>query len=217
MTTYTFLQTPLQPFQPDFQPSVGNLDVMVRPPLPDGRCDGAGMGWVDEQGPTPSDAALLELTLRAASRRAGSCSSMAESSPVRRIEHARVAREVGRWVAAVASVRAGAVPGGDRACFAGGGTVPPNLSAQQPLDTESLLGEWPSAVQAALREEALPGADIDLPLTDYGRVACALLDNGIDPTAGGTVHALHKLFSIYLDAREHPGLTAYEPPPPVNY
>ena len=176
---------------------------MVKPPRPDGAADGCGSAWVDEPGPEQSEPTLLDLQLRAASRRSGAGET--EPSHVRAIEHARVAREVGRWVASVADVRRAAAAGG----AAGAPPRPPPLP-----DLERLLHEWPPAVQAALVAAPLPSADLDVSLADYLRIACALLD--VPVRANGLVHAAYALFALFLDARDHPGLAAYTLPDPVG-
>ena len=148
----------------------------------------------DEPGPEQSDPTLLDLHLCAASRRAGGAGAgEPEPAHVRSVEASRVPREVGRWLASVAELRRTA-PVGARA-------------AAPPADlVERLLRVWPPGVQAALAAAPLPGADLDASFADYARLACALLDV---PVRASLVHALHAMFALYVDAREHPALAAY--------
>lgn len=155
-----------------------------------------GIDVLDEPGPAQSDAVLLDLQLRAASRRAG-----AEPALVRRIEHASVAREVGRWISSVAEAHRGSA------------AAPPPPASTPPLpDVSRLLErEWPPALQALLETTPLPSAELDVSLPEYARIICALLD--IPVRGGSLVHALHALFALLIECGEHPGLAAVTLPP----
>ena len=65
----TSLDTPLRPFIPDYMAAVGAPDAFLKPPRPDGKDDPLGLRVVDEPALHQSDAVVLELHLRAMSKR----------------------------------------------------------------------------------------------------------------------------------------------------
>ena len=73
----------MRPFLPDFIPAPGDIDEFIKPPHPDGRDDDWGLRRLDEPSLLQSDPTVLDLQLRALSKRSG-----LEPVTVRALEHA---------------------------------------------------------------------------------------------------------------------------------
>lgn len=73
----------MRPFLPDFIPAPGDIDEFIKPPHPDGRDDDWGLRRLDEPSLLQSDPTVLDLQLRALSKRSG-----LEPVAVRALEHA---------------------------------------------------------------------------------------------------------------------------------
>ena len=63
------LDTSLKCFIPDYIPAVGEMDAFIKIPQPDGKSDDLGLRVLDEPAATQSDATVLELQLRAISKK----------------------------------------------------------------------------------------------------------------------------------------------------
>ncbi|KAJ1627938.1 intraflagellar transport complex B protein 46 C terminal-domain-containing protein [Pavlovales sp. CCMP2436] len=63
-------------------------------------------------------------------------------------------------------------------------------------DVEELMQIWPAEFEEILDSVRLPGANIDMPLKDYAKLVCAVLDI---PVHGSVVEPLHLLFSLFSD------------------
>jgi len=63
-------------------------------------------------------------------------------------------------------------------------------------DIDTLMEEWPPQVEEALKENEIPGAELEATLAEYAKIACALLDI---PFYDNLVEPLHVLFSLYLE------------------
>ena len=79
-------------------------------------------------------------------------------------------------------------------------------------NVESLLQEWPPAVEALLRSAGLPPADLDVPLKDYADIVCGMCElrftfrDGITgmldiPVFKSRIQSLHVLFSLFGEMR----------------
>lgn len=56
-------------FVPDYLPSIGQIDTFIKVPRPDGKPDGLGLTQLDEPATVESDRTVLELQLRAISKK----------------------------------------------------------------------------------------------------------------------------------------------------
>jgi len=126
---------PLYPFHTEYIPIAGEVDEFVKPPRPDGREDVLGTRRVDEAGVTQSDPTVLDLQLRAVSKKSG-----LEPMSLKVIEHAeKNPKEILKWVASIAELRRSAPP--------------PSVRYSRPMpDIEELMQEWPAAFEQKLRE-----------------------------------------------------------------
>ncbi len=73
-------------------------------------------------------------------------------------------------------------------------------------DIEPLMQEWPPEMEDAFSQIMFPGSDIDMPLSEYAKVICGLLDIPVHKLGNkkGLVEALHLLFSLYAEFKENP-------------
>jgi len=73
-------------------------------------------------------------------------------------------------------------------------------------DIESLMQEWAPEMEDAFGQLALPGSDIDLPLGEYAKVICGLMDIPVYKLGNkkSIIEALHLLFSLYAEFKENP-------------
>eukprot|EP00953_Heterococcus_sp_UTEX-ZZ885_P035395 18278-Heterococcus_DN1.PRE.4 len=93
------LDTSLKCFVPDYIPTVGEMDAFVKVPRPDGQADGLGFKVLDEPTANQSDATVLELQLRAISKKRHG------DVAVRSIENAHKSpQEIERWIASIAEL-----------------------------------------------------------------------------------------------------------------
>jgi intraflagellar transport protein 46 len=184
------LSTKLKPFIPDFIPSVGEIDPFLKPARPDGDEDLLGLARLDEPAPQQSDATVLELQLRALSKKSNLEPTFVRSIP----DASKNPREIQKWIDSIEDLHRS--------------KPAPQVRYSKPMpDIESLMQEWPEEVEAAISKAGLPSADIDLTLEEYSRVACAL--TGIPVHSSTTlVQSLHVLFTLYSEfrANQHFGM-----------
>jgi len=177
------LPTRLKPFVPDFTPSLGDIDPFLKPARPDGEPELLGLAKLDEPSSQQSDATVLELQLRALSKK-----SHLEPTTVRSIPLAdKNPREVQRWIDSVEELHRT--------------KPPPQVRYAKPMpDVEELMQEWPAEVEDLLQSIEAPSADLDLDLEEFARLACAL--TGV-PVHGSesVVQSLHVLFTLYAEFR----------------
>ena len=63
------LETRFKPFIPEFIPAVGDIDAFIKVPRPDGQTEKVGLTVLDEPAAKQSDPSVLDLQLRAISRK----------------------------------------------------------------------------------------------------------------------------------------------------
>jgi intraflagellar transport protein 46 len=177
------LDTKLKCFIPDFIPAVGQIDTFVKIPHPAMEPDYLGLRVLDEPAANQSDPTVLELQLRALSKK-----SVRGPIMVRSIENAsRDKKAVQSWIDSIKELhRAKPMP-----------TV--HYTRQMP-DIDSLMQVWPEELEQLMRDLSLPKADIDLDLKDYCRVVCALLDI---PVFNNMIEPLHVLFTLYMEFKSN--------------
>lgn len=156
-------------------------------PPPDGRRDELGLKVLDEPAALQSDEKVLELQLRAGSKKAHGDLS------IRSIEHAaKNPAEVERWIRSIQDLH----------------KLKPSVEVQYKRnmpDLDSLMQEWPPEFESTLREVALPKPEIDLSTEEYSKVLCAMLDI---PVHDSVVESLHLAFSLYMAFKENPHFAA---------
>lgn len=173
------LETRLRPFIPDYIPAVGDIDAMIKIPRVDGKESGLGLLVLDEPCAAQSDPTVLDLQLRSISKTAAT-----KAIAVKSVENVpQNIKVIDSWISSITTLHRDKPPQ----------TV--NYTKELP-NLEALMQEWPSDFEELLREAQLPGATLDVPLSDYASVVCALLDI---PVHKSKIESLHLLFSLYLE------------------
>ncbi|KAJ3033334.1 Intraflagellar transport protein 46 [Rhizophlyctis rosea] len=220
------LQAELKCFVPDYIPSIGDIDPMIKvaPPSrwPDesnkpvivATLPSSGLAVLDEPAINQSDPAVLDLTLRALSKGVPGTST---THNVRSIQlsfsqdpsAATGKKTLATWVQNLYDLHSH--------------KPPDKVTYTRPMpEVEALMAEWPAEVDRALesKEVALPSPDIDLTLPEYSRLLCAVLDipvhlqpkpsrpNAVNkagaptktsPSSRAHIEALHVLFTVYSE------------------
>jgi intraflagellar transport protein 46 len=80
-------------------------------------------------------------------------------------------------------------------------------------DIETLMQEWAPEMEEVFNQVALPGPEIDLPLAEYAKMICGILDIPVQKLGNkkSLVEALHLLFSLYAEFKENPHFRHQKP------
>lgn len=178
------LEPHIKCFVPEYIPAIGEMDAFVKVKRPDGLDSGLGLKILDEPCARQSDGHVLELQLRALSKK-----QHGEAS-VRAIDNAADNPAlVGSWIDSITALH---------------DSKPPAQVMYRKLypDIDVLMEEWPQAVEDALGEVELPGPDVDLDLQEYAKLVCVALDIPFHPEH--PAEALHVLFTLYATYRDNP-------------
>ncbi|RHZ16199.1 hypothetical protein DYB37_011854, partial [Aphanomyces astaci] len=183
------LETRLKCFVPEYIPAIGDMDTFLKIPRPDNEADQLGLKVLDEPTIAQSDATVLDLQLRATSKKKHG------DIVVRSIEHAeKNVKEIDRWIKSIADLHR---------------TKPPpqvHYTKTMP-DIETLMQVWPDEFEELLAKTQLPHADLDVTVDQYTRVICAILDI---PVYKNVYESLHVLFTLYLEFRSNQHFMNYE-------
>jgi intraflagellar transport protein 46 len=184
------IDTTLQPFIPDFIPTLGTSpDVFLKVPLPDGNDDPLGLELLDEPSGAQTDAAMMELQLRATSKVVGASHA---SATVRTMEGTQkeMSAQIDSWISNVAKLHKMNAP------------AEVQYSRDMP-DIDGLMQVWPEDLEQALVGQTLPGPELEIELEYYARMICGMLDIPVHP--GKITQSLHLLFTLYSEfqANQH--------------
>ena len=181
------IETKLKPFVPEFIPAIGDIDGFLKIPRPDGREDGLALAVVDEPCTKQSDPAVLNLQLRANSKK----SNLAPME-VRSVDPEKEPKAITSWIENIADMHAKK-------------PLPSVAYSKLMPDIEGLMQEWPQDFDKVLAQnpDALPDASLDVDVGGFARIVCALLDI---PVHDSVVESLHVLFTLYLEAKNHQGV-----------
>mmetsp|Transcript_35269 Transcript_35269/g.60937 ORF Transcript_35269/g.60937 Transcript_35269/m.60937 type:complete len:476 (+) Transcript_35269:90-1517(+) len=181
------LDTTLKCFIPDFIPAVGEMDAFIKVPSPDGNRDELGLKVLDEPSAHQSDSTVLELQLRAISKKQHG------DVAVRSIENAaKSPAEIEKWIKSIEDLH----------------RQKPSVDYQYKKnmpDIESLMQEWPEEFEEMLQKTTLPGPDMELSLEEYAKVICAIMDV---PVYDNLIESLHVIFSLYMEFKDNPHFAA---------
>lgn len=181
------LDSTLKCFIPDYIPAVGEMDAFIKIPPPDGQRDELGLRVLDEPASVQSDPTVLELQLRAISKKQHG------DVAVRSIDNAaKNPQEIDRWIKSIEDLH--------RSKHA----VEVQYKRNMP-DIELLMQEWPAEFEEILKTTNLPSADMDLSLEEYARVICAMMDV---PVYDNLIESLHVIFSLFMEFKENPHFAA---------
>ncbi|CAM9375428.1 unnamed protein product [Laminaria digitata] len=176
------LDTTLRCFVPDFIPAVGDMDAFLKVPRPDNNIDELGSKVLDEPSANQSDATVLELQLRAISKKQHG------DVAVRSIENAhKNPGEIDTWIQNINDLHR---------------TKPPpqvNYKKDMP-DIEVLMEAWPPEVEEILGNVNMLTPELDIPLEDYARMMCAVMDI---PVYDNLIESLHVLFTTFMEFKSN--------------
>jgi intraflagellar transport protein 46 len=172
----------LKCFIPDYVPSVGQIDAFLKVPRPDGQHNDLGLKLLDEPASVQSDPTVLDLQMRAISKRQHG------EAAVRSIENAsKDPKAVQKWIDSIVDLhRSKPLP-------------QVNYTKNMP-EIEPLMQVWPEEFEELLKEINLPGVDMDLSLTEYVKLICAIMDI---PVYGNVVESLHVLFTLFSEFKSN--------------
>lgn len=178
------MKTTFKCFIPEYIPSIGSIDSFIKVPRPDGKPDDLGLKFLDEPSVEQSDPTVLELQLRAISKRIQSGDVV-----VRSLDNAfENPMAIDKWINSITELHSSK-------------PLPQVTYRQAYPEIESLLQEWPEPFQEIIEKYPLPSPDLDLSLAEYAKLLCSLL--GI-PTYDNPIESLHVMFSLYLVIRDSP-------------
>lgn len=220
------IETRIKPFIPDFCPATGEVDPFLkpfRPPPPSASASSGpngsksklrtpgtplppppvgeeetdlGLKVLDEPALNQSDPTVLELQLRAHTKRAllaaGGSGSADGAMLVRALEQAdKNPKEITKWIASITALHKS--------------KPAPQVRHTRPMpDAEALMQAWPAKFESVLSQIPLPAPDIDMSTEEYAKFCCALLDVPVwSPPGSALVQSLHALFSLYCDFRSN--------------
>ena len=178
------LDTPLRCFIPEYIPAIGELDAFIKIPRPDGKEDGLGLRHLDEPSSNQSDPTVLELQLRAKSKKL-----QYGDVVVRSIENAdKNPSKIDRWIQDINELHRS--------------KPPPQVNYKKNMpEIETLLEVWPTEFESMLETVSLPSPDLDVSLLEYTKTLCALLDI---PVYENPIESLHLMFTLFIDFRNNP-------------
>lgn len=178
------LETPLKCFIPEYIPAIGELDAFIKIPRPDGKEDGCGLRYLDEPSSNQSDPTVLELQLRAKSKKL-----QYGDVAVRSIEHAdKNPQKIDKWIQDINDLHRS--------------KPPPQVNYKKNMpDIDKLMEAWPEEFESLLTTTSLPSPDLDLSLIDYVKVLSSILDI---PVYDNPIESLHLMFSLYLEFKNNP-------------
>ena len=182
------LETTLKCFIPEYIPAIGEMDAFIKVPRPDKKDEDLGLKYLDEPSATQSDPTVLELQLRAMSKKL-----QYGDVVVRSIENAsKSPGAIDKWIQNISDLHRS--------------KPPPQVHYRRNMpDIDALLDVWPEEFETMLETLKLPSPDLDLALSEYTKVLCAILDI---PVYENPIESLHQMFSLYMDFRNNPHLQA---------
>jgi len=178
------LESKIKCFIPDYVPSVGQIDAFLKVPRPDGQPSTLGLSLLDEPASNQSDSTVLDLQIRAVSKRQHG------DAAVRSIENAHKDKAaVQRWIDNLTELhRSKPLP-------------QVNYTKNMP-EIELLMQVWPEEIEEVIKTIDLPGVDMDIGLEDYVSLVCNVMDV---PVYKNKVESLHVLFTLFseFNANQH--------------
>ena len=152
---------------------------------PDGKPDELGLTVLDEPHAHQSDSTVLEMQLRAVTKK-----SNLKEMAVACIENAeKDTGRISRWIESIDELHRS--------------KPPPSVVYTDPMpDIESLMQVWPSEFEEILRNFEVPPAELDVSLDEYAQICCNLLDIPMHKSAVQSLHVFFTLFTEFT-ANQH--------------
>merc|ERR1712018_1073354 len=144
------LETRFKPFIPDFIPAVGDIDAFIKVPKPDGSKEQLGLQILDEPAAKQSDPSVLDLQLRAISKR-----STQKQAMVKKVDNTeKSTKAIHKWIKDISDLHRS--------------KPPPSVHYSKPMpDIDWLMQEWPPQVEEVLKETGIPTADFECDVATY--------------------------------------------------
>lgn len=157
-------------------------------PRPDGEPDRVGTLVLDEPAAHQSDRTILEMQLRARSKK------QHKDMAVVSMEHPFSGADIQRWIDNINELHRT--------------KPPPNVYYSQPMpDIESLMQVWPDDVEEMLQGGLkLPGGQMEMTLEEYAKTICAILDIPVHASkdeSSGLLQSLHLLFTLWSEFKNN--------------
>ncbi|KAH9403920.1 Intraflagellar transport protein 46 [Tyrophagus putrescentiae] len=177
------ISSKLKPFIPDYIPAVGDVDAFIKIPYPDKTIENRlGLAVLDEPSINQSDAALLQLKLKAVSKEIDSSKDSSLRETV--VQSSGTAQEIDTWIENIKHLHET--------------TARPDsvtmMSTHHKPDIEELMQEWHNELENALTVHSIPNPELDCSLDEYINILCAILDI---PVQSNKIASLHLMFSLY--------------------
>ena len=155
------------------------MDAFIKIPRPDASEDHLGLKFLDEPSSNQSDPTVLELQLRAQSKK-----MQYGDVAVRSIENAaKRPEEVDKWIRSIQDLHRS--------------KPPPQVNYRRNMpDIDAMLDMWPPEFEQALEGLQLPSPELDMSLPEYTRVLCAILDI---PVYDNPIESLHLMFTLFME------------------
>ncbi|EGT59375.1 CBN-DYF-6 protein [Caenorhabditis brenneri] len=172
------LKPQLRPFTIEYLPSLGDVDLFIKVPRPDDIEDNAGLSHLDEPPCHQSDATIVDMQIRNATKDAA---ILDDEVPVKLLEKAdEKPDEIKKWIADIKEFHKSKPAQ----------TV--HYKTQLP-DIETLMQEWAPKFEEILKTARVPGAELDVPLEKYVDICLNVLDI---PVGKSRIESLHLMFSL---------------------
>merc|ERR1711934_757261 len=173
----------LRPFIPDFIPAVGDIDAFLKIPRPDGKVDDLGLTHLAEATLIQSDATIIEMELRAQTKKADLGAQKVSS-----IANAQAnVPQIKKWIQSVDELHSS--------------KPATEVLYQQPMpDIEALMQVWPAQFEEELERTPLPPSNIDVSLEEYAKIICAIF--GV-PVKDNVIPSLHVLFTLFSEFNQN--------------
>ena len=185
---------PLKCFIPSYIPAIGEIDACLKIPRPDGKPDGLGLNVIDYEPCSrdeQSDPAVLELKLRALSKKKRSSHSLEDDDTVvRSISNANSMngrQDIMRWIKSIEDVHESS-------------RSAPKVHFKEIMPSiETLMEPWCEQFETALIEKQvrIPDVNLDISLAEYAKILCTILDIPVHDNQS-LIQSLHLMFSVYL-------------------
>jgi hypothetical protein len=178
------LDTILKPFIPAYIPAIGQVDNFLKVPRPDGNEEKLGIYILDEPALYQTDAAVLELQLQIHSKKRNNVTVRSLEGSVS-LPHNKI--QIENWINSIDTLRK--TKHSEQVLY----------KKPMPSLHDILMEPWPEDFNEALKNETivLPDAKLDLPLADYGKLLCSILD--IPVHDGHLIESIHLMFSLFME------------------
>lgn len=185
------LESPLRPFIPDYIPAVGEVDAFLKMPKPSGEAENLGIMNLDEPNMNCSDSAVLVMKYIQSKKTDGSSNQKIDITSIEMAESNQ--KEIQKWISSIEDLHKGR-------------PMPSVAYTKAMPDFDTVMDEWPSQMEHAMKNFEFPGPDIAMSTEEYARLMCAMLNIPVHKTANnkGVIEALHMMFTVFSDFKENP-------------